>query len=68
MPKIYDWVFVKEFNGEKSLNRFYLTQVQTSTDKSNTPDCSLCHSKSHLMDYKLRLFLCVNGFFCVFLA
>jgi hypothetical protein len=54
MPKKYNLDFVEDFEYEKSLDLYLLTQVQTSTEDSNINNCSICTSE-HKMNYKIRV-------------
>jgi hypothetical protein len=54
MPFKLNWQKVNEFENEKNLDLFLLTNVQTSTGKSNTVNCSMCADNGHDMIYKLR--------------
>jgi hypothetical protein len=54
MPKKYNWDFVEDFENEKALDLYLLTQVQTSTEHSNINNCSICTSE-HIMNYKIRV-------------
>ena len=54
MPKKYNWDFVEDFENEKALDLYLLTQVQTSTEHSNINNCSICTSE-HKMNYKIRV-------------
>jgi hypothetical protein len=52
MPFKLNWQKVNEFENEKNLDLFLLANVQTSTGKSNTVNCSMCADNGHNMIYK----------------
>jgi hypothetical protein len=54
MPKKYNWDFVEDFENEKALDLYLLTQVQTSTEHSNINNCSI-YTSEHKMNYKIRV-------------
>ena len=54
MPKKHNWVLVKVFEDLPSMEFYFWTQIQTSTDKSNINQCSLCGGNDHKTNYKTR--------------
>ena len=53
MPKKYNWDFVEDFENEKALDLYLLTQVQTSTEHSNINNCSICTSEHKMNSHKV---------------